>query len=144
MEEADQLCERLAIIDQGQIVAEGSPADLKRQIGDDVVRVSLGESAGQDIYEKASALVAEQTYVSGNSLDEEGLVVNVRDGETSGPALLKLLIENNIEIAKLGISRPTLDDVFLTYTGRTIRHDEGGGDEFAQSLRPWIGLRGRR
>ncbi len=144
MEEADQLCERLAIIDEGQIVAEGSPADLKRQIGDDVVRVSLGESAGQEVYEKASALVAEQSFVSGNSLDEEGLVVNVRDGEASGPALLKLLIENEIEIAKLAVSRPTLDDVFLTYTGRTIRHDEGGGEEFAQSLRPWLGLRGRR
>jgi len=144
MEEADQLCQRLAIIDQGQIVAEGAPGELKREIGDDVVRVSLGESAGQEVYEKASALVAGQSYVSGNSLDEEGLVVNVRDGETSGPALLKLLIENDIEIAKLAVSQPTLDDVFLTYTGRTIRHDDGGGDEFAQSLRPWLGLRGRQ
>ena len=125
-------------------MAEGAPGELKREIGDDVVRVSLGESAGQEVYEKASALVAGQSYVSGNSLDEEGLVVNVRDGETSGPALLKLLIENDIEIAKLAVSQPTLDDVFLTYTGRTIRHDDGGGDEFAQSLRPWLGLRGRQ
>ena len=67
-----------------------------------------------------------------------------RDGEASGPALLKLMIESGIDIAKLSVSTPTLDDVFLQYTGRTIRSEQGGGEEFAQSLRPWIGLRGRQ
>ncbi|MDA0263455.1 MAG: ATP-binding cassette domain-containing protein [Chloroflexi bacterium] len=174
MEEADHLCERLAIIDTGRIVAEGSPADLKQQIGDDVVRISIMSSGGaglssagpgvspegassgstngstngatgdpvnREVYDRALALVSGQSYVLGSSVVDDELVVSVRDGDASAPNLLKLMIENSIEIARLAVSRPTLDDVFLQHTGRTIRSDNGGGDEFAQSLRPWLGLR---
>ena len=149
MEEADRLCQRLAIIDHGHIVAEGSPANLKSQIGGDVVRIfigtgTVGEPGSQEVYTKAAALLAKQAFVSGTSVDEAGMMVNVRDGEASAPVLLKLLIENGIGVTKLAVSSPTLDDVFLTYTGRTIRSEHGIGDEFAQSLRPWIGLRGRQ
>ena len=53
------------------------------------------------------------------------------------------MIENDIEVARLAVSRPTLDDVFLKYTGRSIRPDQGGGDEYSQSIRPLLGLRRR-
>lgn len=159
MEEADQLCERLAIIAHGLIVAEGTPETLKDEMGDDVVRISIvsaggpgggsggesGQSPNQELYEKALSLVVGQSYVTGSSVDADGLVVNVRDGDASAPRLLKLLIENDIEIARLAVSRPTLDDVFLKYTGRTIRPDQGvEGDEYGQSIRPLMGLRRRR
>ena len=153
MEEADHLCERLAIIDQGQIVAEGTPETLKDEMGDDVVRISIGTagesgggsggSADQILYERAVSLLSGQSYVTGSSVDADGLVVNVRDGDASAPRLLKLMIENDIEVARLAVSKPTLDDVFLKYTGRTIRPDQGGGDEYAQSIRPLLGLRRR-
>ena len=142
MEEADQLCQRLAIIDDGLIVAEGTPETLKDEMGDDVVRISLGSSS-EELHEKALSLLDGENYVTGSSLDEDGLVVNVSDGDASVPRLLKLMIENDIEIARLAVSRPTLDDVFLKYTGRTIRPDQGGGDEYAQSIRPLLGLRRR-
>ncbi len=157
MEEADQLCQRLAIIDEGQIVAEGTPETLKDEMGDDVVRISIGSAIGsadgtdsgsgesptQSLYDKALSLVGGQSYVTSSSVDEDELVVNVRDADASAPRLLKLMIENDIEIARLAVSRPTLDDVFLKYTGRTIRPDQGGGDEYAQSIRPLLGLRRR-
>ena len=156
MEEADQLCQRLAIIDEGLIVAEGTPEALKDEMGDDVVRISIapgssgassdGSGGGppdQELHAKALALVGGQGYVTGSSVDEDGLVVNVRDGDASAPRLLKLLIENGIEVARLAVSRPTLDDVFLKHTGRTIRQDDGVGDVYGQSIRPLLGLRRR-
>jgi len=155
MDEADQLCERLAIIDHGEIVAEGTPTSLKNEMGGDLVRISIGRDGGgndggsdgvgnQELYERALALVSSQSYVTGSAVGDDGLVVNVKDGDASAPNLLKLMVENNIEIARLAVSKPTLDDVFLKHTGRTIRADEGGGDGYGESLRPMLGLRGRR
>ena len=146
MEEADQLCQRLAIIDQGLIVAEGSPETLKDEMGDDMVRISIvsGESSDGGLYEKGLSLVGGQSYVTGSSLGEDGLLVNVDDGDASAPRLLKLLIENDIEVARLAVTKPTLDDVFLSYTGRTIRADSVDGDAYDQAIRASMGLQGRR
>ena len=123
-------------------MAEGTPESLKDEMGDDVVRISI-VSAGQELYEKALSVVGGQSYVTGSSVDDDGLVVHVLDGDASVPKLLKLMIENDIEIARLAVSRPTLDDVFLKYTGRTIRPDDGEGDVYGQTLRPLLGLRRR-
>lgn len=143
MDEADHLCERLAIIDNGLIVAEGSPETLKYEMGDDVVRISLGTSS-DGIREKTQSLVNAQSYVTGSAIDEDGLVINVRDGDASAPALLKLLIENEMEVARLAVSRPTLDDVFLKHTGRNIRADSADGDAYDQTFRQSMGVgRGR-
>ena len=139
MDEADQLCQRLAIIDSGLIVAEGSPKTLKHEMGDDVVRISLGTSS-DGIREKAQSLVNAQSYVTGSTVDDDGLVINVRDGDASVPALLKLLIENEMEVARLAVSRPTLDDVFLKHTGRNIRADSADGDAYDQTFRQSMGV----
>jgi len=92
------ICQRLAIIDHGQIVAEGSPANLKNQIGDDVVRIfigtgTLGEPGNQEVYTKAAALLAKQAFVSRTSVDRGGIMVNVRDGEASAPVLLEPVMD---------------------------------------------------
>ena len=143
MNEADQLCQRLAIIDNGLIVAEGAPESLKDEMGEDVVRISLGSSS-DGIHEKAQSLVNAQSYVTGSAVDEEGLAINVRDGDASAPALLKLLIENKMDVARLAVSRPTLDDVFLKHTGRTIRADNADGDAYDQTFRQSMGAGRRR
>jgi len=139
MDEADHLCERLAIIDNGLIVAEGAPETLKDEMGDDVVRIPLGSSS-DGIRERGQSLVNAQSYVTGSAVDDEGLVINARDGDASAPALLKLLIENEMEIARLAVSRPTLDDVFLKHTGRTIRADSADGDAYDQTFRQSMGV----
>ena len=71
------------------------------------------------------------------------LTVSVRDGSVAVPDLLRLLNENRIPVANLSMDSPTLDDVFLKYTGRTIRAEEASGDESGQAIRPWLGLNRR-
>jgi ABC-2 type transport system ATP-binding protein len=64
----------------------------------------------------------------------------VKNGGGTVPDLLKLLSDNDIVVTDLSLSSPTLDDVFLKYTGRTIRDDEASGDEYGQAMRQWMGL----
>ena len=146
MEEADRLCRSIAIIDHGQIVAEGSPRSLKAEVGGDVVQIAL-DSAGEDVdgalTRKAEELVRGRSYVDRLNSVGTGIAITVRDGSTAVPDLVRLLHENLIPIANLSVASPTLDDVFLKYTGRTIRSEEASGDEMGQMMRPWMGLNRR-
>jgi daunorubicin resistance ABC transporter ATP-binding subunit len=143
MDEADRLCERLGIIDRGQIVAEGSPRALKAEIGGDVVTVTIGglaEGDGRPQIERAAEAVSSRSYVSDVRGVDTGLAVTVQDGGTAAPDLLRLLHENGVSVTNLSVSSPTLDDVFLKHTGHTIRTEDVGGDEMNQAMRPWLGL----
>ena len=143
MEEADQLCRRIAIIEQGLIAAEGTPAQLKNEVGGDVLTISLAGGSDEEHrrqQEKARALVEERGYVSETFLVDSGLCVNVKNGGEVIPDLLKLLSDNGIGVTNLSLSRPTLDDVFLKYTGRKIRTDGASGDGYGQMARHWMGL----
>ena len=118
LEEADALCDRIAIIDAGRIVAEGTPADLKREISGDVVTVSVRE----EFSEKAAELLAGQPYLRSVDARENGeLRLNVDTGETAIPQIMRTLEGAGVEMATIELHRPTLDDVFLTKTGRSLR-----------------------
>jgi len=117
LEEADQLCERLAIIDGGRIVAEGTPDGLKRAMGADVVTVGLGRRGDK------AALRAAVGHLPGidHVVDSEGgIAVYVTNGAQAVPAVVRALDEAGVEVGAVSISRPSLDDVFLDATGRTI------------------------
>jgi ABC-2 type transport system ATP-binding protein len=117
LEEADALCDRIAIIDFGEIVTEGTPAALKREIAGDVVTVGLNGSAPQ-----AAELLTGQSYVKSLEVrDEGGLRLYVDTGETAIPQILRALDGSGIELGTIELHRPTLDDVFLTKTGRSLR-----------------------
>ncbi len=116
LEEADALCDRLAIIDHGKIVTEGTPDELKRQVAGDVITVGVGEQQ-----EAALALLSHQPYVREASVEEGELRLYVDRGETAMPQLLRLLDGAGIELATIALSRPSLDDVFLRQTGRSLR-----------------------
>ena len=146
MEEADRLCQRIAIIDQGSIVAEGSPQNLKADVGGDVVRITIDSSGEEEEGAQtamAEKLVAGRSYVTAVTTAANGLTVTVKDGGVAVPDLLRLLHENQIAVTNLSVASPTLDDVFLKYTGTNIRTEEASGDETSQTLRPWLGLRRR-
>jgi ABC-2 type transport system ATP-binding protein len=118
LEEADALCDRLAIIDHGRIVAEGTPDELKRQIAGDLVTIGV-PGDGQN----AVALLREQPFVREASA-EEGLVrLRVDRGEQAMPAILRLLDGAGLELRSMSLSRPSLDDVFLRQTGRSLREE---------------------
>ncbi len=144
MDEADRLCERLAIIDRGTIVAEGSPRTLKGEIGGDVVTILLTQpESGEErdvLSRRAQELADQQPYVTATARVQDGLAVTVPDGGAAVPGLMRLLADNDVPVSNLSVSSPTLDDVFLQHTGRTIRDEETGGDEMNNAFRPWLGL----
>ena len=144
MDEADRLCGRLAIIDRGKIVAEGSPRSLKEEVGGDVVTIAVTEPETAEEREtligRAQALMDELEYVSSTAHVQDGLAVTVQNGGSAVPGLLRLLAENDVPVSNLSVASPTLDDVFLQHTGRTIRDEETGGDEMNNAFRPWLGL----
>jgi ABC-2 type transport system ATP-binding protein len=116
LDEADALCDRIAIIDHGKIVAEGTPVELKREVAGDLVTVSVtgNQQAAVDLL-KGQPFVREATT-------EDGLVrLYVDHGETAMPAILRLLDSAGMQLMTIGLQRPSLDDVSLRKTGRSLR-----------------------
>ncbi len=130
MEEADRLCQRLAIIDFGKIIVEGSPAELKTNLGGDVVTLTFksnGVSAEQQA-ERAQTTLQGQSFVRSTTLGTDtntgNLAVVVENGSESVPVLMRMLDGVGLPITGLNLTSPTLDDVFLKYTGNRIRQDD--------------------
>jgi ABC-2 type transport system ATP-binding protein len=118
LDEADALCDRLAIMDHGQIVAEGTPAELKREISGDVLVVGLPAGAA----ERAAALLTPEPYVNRLETTEDGaLRLFVDDGASVIPQVLRTLEGAGISLSTVELHRPSLDDVFLAKTGRSLR-----------------------
>jgi len=117
LEEADALCDRIAIIDHGEIVAEGTPKQLKHEISGDVVTVGVAGSGPQ-----AVELLSPLPFVRQvESPDSDALRLYVDDAGTAIPQVLRSLDGAGIVFDKIELQRPSLDDVFLAKTGRTLR-----------------------
>ncbi|MHB8793213.1 MAG: ATP-binding cassette domain-containing protein [Thermoleophilia bacterium] len=125
LDEADVLSNRLAIMDHGLIVAEGTSRELKQEIAADSVVVSLknGELCGE-----AAELLGEEPYVSEITSEADHMRLYVDDGVAALPKLLRLLDGKGIAVRTITLSEPTLDDVFLRHTGRSLR-DAGQAEE---------------
>ena len=119
LEEADALCNRVAIIDHGKIVAEGTPDELKRAVAGDLVTVGVSGDV-----EAALRLLQPQPFVREASIAGGELRVYVDRGETAIPAILRLLDKAGLELTTVALSRPSLDDVFLRSTGRSLRESD--------------------
>ena len=119
LEEADALADRLAIIDRGQIVAEGSPAELKRQVAGETVL--LKPAPGNRPLGQLQALLAEQPFVYEARVDAEVIKLAIDDSTRTLPVLLNTLSSRGIALETLSLSGPSLDDVFLAKTGRALR-----------------------
>jgi ABC-2 type transport system ATP-binding protein len=142
LEEADVLCDRVFIIDHGVIVAEGTPDELKRRISGDVVTLQVNGAR-----ERAREILAGQDLVAGVTVSEDGaLRLNVDDGAEALPALLRVLDDAGVTMHSINLSRPTLDDVFLTMTGRSLRDDSAsarhGSDAAGRADSAAAGTRG--
>ena len=124
LEEADQLCGRLAIIDAGAIVAEGTPEALKAEMGHDVVTLALG---GADVA-ATEAAVGELAGLERVVAEPDGLALYVTDGAGSIAEIVRRLDRASVRVGAISVSRPSLDDVFLQATGRRL---EGAGGEQA-------------
>ena len=121
LEEADELADRIAIIDEGLVVAEGTSDELKTSIGGDVITLSFNS--------KKEVTIAKELFPE--SLQEKNeLRITVEDGASKIPSYINELTVNGIDVSSVTASKPTLDDVFLNVTGYRL---EGTSEEVSQS-----------
>ena len=120
MEEADQLADRIAIIDWGRIVTEGTPTELKSRVGDPTLALTL---ASIDDRERATSTLSSQ----GELLPGEGPVIEIRlpSGSSQVASVVRVLDQEKVELEGLELHMPTLDDVFQIATGRRLEGAEG-------------------
>jgi ABC-2 type transport system ATP-binding protein len=123
LEEADALAGRVGIIDHGRIVAEGSPAQLKAQVGRPTVEVVPVDPNER---ERAAAILARFGDPCGS---QEGVAVRLRSGEADLAEIVRAFDAEELKVEHLQLHQPSLDDVFLAKTGRSL---EGAGEEEEQ------------
>jgi ABC-2 type transport system ATP-binding protein len=126
LEEADQLASQLAIVDRGHVVAEGTPEGLKADLQGDAVHVELGQADGNGNVAAALETLAD---ISEISVDGRTLHARAADGARAVPVVLQALEARGIEVASVSVARPSLDDVYLRYTGRTFDKAEAEAEE---------------
>ena len=145
MEEADELCHRVGIIDYGDIKALGSPKELKDEIGGDRINIGFSEESlvGEgSLIENASQALKGQPYIQRIETLTDSVAVYVEKGEEIMPKIVALLGQERIPMKTLTLSRPSLNDVFLKHTGYTIRDREASAaEQFRERFKM---MRGRR
>jgi ABC-2 type transport system ATP-binding protein len=120
LEEADELADRVGIIDHGRIVAEGTPTALKAQVGHPTV-----EAVPADPEERARAAEIMRRF-GDPCASANGVAVRLRSGEADLAEIVRALDAENLKVERLNLHQPSLDDVFLAKTGRSL---EGAADE---------------
>ncbi|ELY88149.1 ABC transporter ATP-binding protein [Natrinema altunense] len=117
LEEADQLCDRLSVIQNGAVVAEGTPDELKRRVGGEILAVELADADESD---RAVSIAREEGLFADGAViepSESGVTVTARDARARGTDLLVALRDAGIGVVGFDVRAPTLDDVFLAVTG---------------------------
>ncbi len=135
IEEADYLCNRVAFVDHGKVVALDTPKALKDKLGGDVV--SLEIKNGVDALEEA---LKEMKWIKTIAKHDSFLDLTLQEGEKRIPEIIKVADKNKISISSVSLHKPSLEDVFIHYTGKTIREEEGG---WKDSMRAMRSARGR-
>ncbi|MFB6087386.1 MAG: ATP-binding cassette domain-containing protein [Haloarculaceae archaeon] len=124
LEEADHLCDRISVILDGEIVATGSPAELKRRVGGEILDVELADEGAR---ERAAAIARESDLFEDDAtvtVTDDGISVTAGHAREHGTDLLVALRDADVTVTGFNIRAPTLDDVFLSITGETPDLDE--------------------
>ncbi|BFI76724.1 ATP-binding cassette domain-containing protein [Sulfurisphaera ohwakuensis] len=134
LEEADMYGDRIAIIDKGKILAIGSPKELKERIGGDVISLQTNND------EKALTVLS--NLFTDGILEvkkfQDGIRIKVKNGEEKAPAILEVLMKNGIKVTRMSITEPTMDEVYMEITGKSLRDEEASSQEmfaFRRTLR---------
>ena len=118
MDEADHLCDRVGIIDHGKILVIDSNDNLKNSIGNDIITLMSDDN------EKLLIRLSSEKWIKKTKEHESYLTLGVEKGEEKIPKIIEIAQSLNIKIKSISVRKPTLDDVFLYYTGRTIRDND--------------------
>ena len=127
LEEADVLCDRIAIIDHGKIIIEGTPEALKESLGGDIMTFGIKDS-NADI----SSIIQKIPKVKEVKKQEDLYRIKLVDGEETAPSIIEALRREGYTISRLSLTKPTLDEVYLEYTGRSMRAEEESRENFSR------------
>jgi len=119
MDEAEQLCDRIGIIDYGKILVIDTISKLKKSVGKDVITVSCTNK------NKLFEILKKEKWIEKIKKHDNFLTFGVEKGDEKIPKIIDIALKRGINIKSISVRKPTLDDVFLSYTGRTIRDQEG-------------------
>jgi ABC-2 type transport system ATP-binding protein len=130
LEEADSLCDRIAIIDHGKIVVVGTPTELKDGLGGDIITLSIQKDT--DI----TPLIQKIVHVKEVKRENGGYMIKSESGEVTAPLIIEALRKENHVVTRLSLTKPTLNEVYLQYTGRSMRDaaDESRESGMAQRM----------
>jgi ABC-2 type transport system ATP-binding protein len=118
LEEADALCDRVAIIDHGKIMVIGTPEELKASLGGDIIMIAIKEEA--DI----TGLVKKVDHVVDVKRENDVYFIKAENGEVTAPMVIEALRREGHVVTKISLSKPTLNDVYLRFTGKSMRDVE--------------------
>ncbi len=121
LEEADQLADKIVVIDGGKVIAEGTAEELKGKVGND--RLEIGFANASDL-NKAKSAIGKNVFASNDK--ENSITVMVKDTNTDIKDTLNLLSDKKIKVTAVDVHKPTLDDVFLSLTGKTDKKSTEG------------------
>ena len=123
LEEADALCDRIAIMDHGKIVVIDRPGELKDSLGGDIITLSI-QKEQQDITD----LISKIEHVKEVKLEKGNYTIKSSNGEITAPLIIEALRKNGQIVTKLALTKPTLNEVYMQYTGRSMRDTEESAD----------------
>ncbi|PPR79426.1 MAG: Daunorubicin/doxorubicin resistance ATP-binding protein DrrA [Alphaproteobacteria bacterium MarineAlpha2_Bin1] len=118
LEEADYLCDRIAIIDKGRVVTEGTPSELKSKISSDIVTLEI-----ENEISIASNILKNLNGVNSTNIEGDRIVLQVTNGKKILPSLIIELQRKSIDVNSFSFNSPTLDDVYLKFTGHRFDQD---------------------
>lgn len=124
LEEADSTCDRISIIDHGKILKTGSPEELKASLGGDIIQIGVNE-AQQDI----SSLIMQVEHVKEVKKQDSTYRVKAEFGEEVAPAIIEMVRSKGYHVTKISLTKPTMDEVYLEYTGRSLREEQASSEE---------------
>jgi len=137
MDEADKLCDRIGIIDYGQIKVVGEPNELKSQIGGDIITLKFTNETNS-YADQALAKIKKLSSIENIVPTKDFFSVVAKDGETTVPKIFEVASKVGATIESISLKRPTLDDVFMTHTGRELREETGSKEDLMRErVRMW-------
>ena len=122
LEEADALCDRVAIIDHGKIIVVGTPDELKDSLGGDIINVAIQKDV--DI----TGLVQKIEHVKEVKKENGSYMIKSENGEVTAPLIIEALRKEGHVVTRLSLTKPTLNEVYLQYTGKSMRDAEESGE----------------
>jgi len=120
VEEADYLCDRIAILDKGKIMVTGSCQELKDSLGDNMLSIKLSQGSDDDLAE----LLKGMSWVNNISQRDDWLELNIGNGEVKIPEVVRLIRSHGFIVSSIREHKPSLEDVFLHYVGKKLKDEE--------------------